>query len=150
MVAKKFKRDLPRETSYIFSDPKEAYDFYDYINTKYKLNDVDVGLNSPIQIEGKTYYFTYHETDIPNKTLNLPLIVADAALEKEGHPTLFENNYISRTGNWYLVLTVYDDDIKNCLLQNHPDHLKVLAYLNAMKAEYLRTSNYTEVLFDSK
>lgn len=150
MVAKKFKRSLPRETAYIFSDPKDANEFYNYINTKFKLQDLDVGYNSPVKIGDKTYYLTYHETEIPNKTLNLPLIVADAALEKEGYPSLFVNNHVRRKGNWYLVLTIYDEDIRNCLLKKHPDHQKVLAYLNEMKTEYLRTSNYMETLFETK
>lgn len=34
--AKKFKRKLPRETSFIFKDPKKDGEFYKYIKTKFK------------------------------------------------------------------------------------------------------------------
>ena len=34
MLAKRFKRQLPRDHAYIFKDPKEADEFYNYINTK--------------------------------------------------------------------------------------------------------------------
>ena len=34
MQAKKFQRKMPRETSFIFKDPKDAGEFYNYINKK--------------------------------------------------------------------------------------------------------------------
>ena len=36
-LAKRFKRDLPKRYGFIFEDPKEADDFYTFINTKYQL-----------------------------------------------------------------------------------------------------------------
>ena len=63
MDAKKNKRKLPRETSYIFEDPKDAYHFYDYINAKFRLNHLNVGMNTPFVIGGKTYYLTYNEAE---------------------------------------------------------------------------------------
>ena len=33
IVAKKFKRSLPKKHSYVFEDPKGADEFYNYINT---------------------------------------------------------------------------------------------------------------------
>lgn len=146
MVAKKFKRKLPRETSFIFEDPKDAYEFYDYINIKFQLEDIDVGYNVPFKIEGKTYYLSYNEAEIPNKTLNLPLVLIDAKRSSSGNDPLFEGDYVSRKGNWYLVLNVYDDNIKNCLLDNYPNKQRVVDYLEAMRNEYLNTSNYLQVL----
>lgn len=37
-VARKFKRGLPNQYAFIFEDPKEADEFYYYINDKFDLN----------------------------------------------------------------------------------------------------------------
>ncbi len=150
MVAKKFKRQLPRETSFIFEDPKDAYEFYDYINTKFQLKDLDVGLNTPFQIEGETFYLSYQEAEISDKTLNVPLVLIDAKRDGSGNSRLFEGQYVSRKGNWYLVLNVYDEALKNCLLEDHPYKDKVINYLENMRTEYVSTSNYLDVLFSAK
>ncbi len=59
MVAKKFQKKMPRETAFIFKDPKDPEEFYNYINKKYRLNDVDVGYNVPFQLHDETLYLTY-------------------------------------------------------------------------------------------
>ncbi len=146
MKAKKFKRHLPRETSFIFEDPKDANEFYDYINTKFELNHVDVGFNTQFQIDGNNYYLTYHEADIPNRTLNLIPLIVDLKRQSNGNEALFQDHYVSRKGNWYLVLSVYDDNLKNCLLDEHPNKTQVVAYLERMRNEYVTTHNYLQVL----
>lgn len=150
MLAKKFQKKMPRETSFIFKDPKDANEFYQYINKKYKLNNVDVGVNVPFQMEGQTLYLTYYEAERTDETFNLPLVVADEVLDNKAGVKIFENNYASRTGHWYLILTVYSEDIKNCLNDNHPLKEKTIQYLKELKAEYLATSNYEELLFTKK
>jgi len=150
MLAKKFKRKLPRETSFIFEDPKQAYEFYNYINTKFQLNDTNVGMNTPFEIEGKTYYLTYLEAEKITETINIPLALIDAKRENNGNSRLFEGSYSSRTGEWYLVLSIHDDNLKNCLLDDYPNKQRVVAYLEAMRQEYLNTSNYLDVYFAQK
>ncbi|MUU77313.1 hypothetical protein [Winogradskyella endarachnes] len=147
MLAKKFQKQMPRETSFIFNDPKDANEFYNYINKKYRLNNVDVGVNVPFQIEDQILYLTYYEAERTDETFNLPLVVADDILDNKTGIKIFENNYTSRTGHWYIILTVYDEDIKNCLKNNHPLKEKTIQYLRKLKAEYLATSNYEELLF---
>lgn len=150
MQAKKFKRKLPRETSFIFKDPKDADQFYYYINKKYNLNHKDVGLNTPFLLNGKTYYLTYHEVERTDKTANIGLALFDLVLEDKTGVKVFENNYSSRKGHWYLILTVYDDNVNNCLLNKHPDKSIIIQYLKDLKQEYITTHNYEELLLLTK
>lgn len=150
MQAKKFQRKMPRETSFIFKDSKDANEFYTYINKKYKLNDMDVGINTPFQIDGQTLYLSYHEAERTDETINIPLVVIDAKRESNGNSRLFEDNYSSRTGHWYILLTVYDDTITNCLKDKHLMKAKTIQYLKDLKQEYLSTQNYEALLLTKK
>ncbi|RED43469.1 hypothetical protein DFQ10_10567 [Winogradskyella eximia] len=147
MLAKKFQRKMPREMSFIF---KDANEFYQYINKKYQLNNIDVGINVPFQIDGQTLYLSYREAERTDKSINLPLVAIDAKRESNGNSPLFEDNYSSRTGHWYIILTVYDENIKNCLKDNHSLKAKTIQYLKNLKQEYLTTQNYEALLFTKK
>lgn len=148
--AKKFQKTLAKETSFIFKDPKDADEFYNYINTKYQLNHINVGTNSPVQINGETHYFTYHEVERTDESLMLPLVVTDLKRGSNGNDPLFEKHYTTRKGHWYIVITVYDENLKNCLLDKHPNKSEVLNYLKDLQQEYLKTHNYEELLFTKK
>ncbi|NRB82939.1 MAG: hypothetical protein HRU49_04070 [Winogradskyella sp.] len=150
MKAKKFQRKLPNETSYIFKDPKDANEFYNYLNTKYNLNHVNVGLNTTININNSTYNLTYHEVERTDEIANVGLVVTDLVLEEKTGLTAFENNYSSRTGHWYIIITVYDESLKNCLLEKHPKHKEIVSFLRELQQEYLRTYNYEELRFTKK
>ena len=146
MVAKKFKRKLPKQHAFIFEDPKDANEFYNYVNTKYELNHQDVEWNVPFKIKGETFYFTFYEVEIPNKTLNILPIFIDTALTNKDWEPIFEGNYVTRKGNWYLAITVTDYGFKDCL---KPDYIKrgdILKYLRTLRLEYLNSSNYLEAL----
>ncbi len=67
-----------------------------------------------------------------------------------GNSRLFEGNYATRTGHWYIILTIYDKDIKNCLVDKHPLKEKTIQYLKDLKQEYLTTQNYEELLLTKK
>jgi len=150
MDAKKFQRKMPSKTSFIFKDPKDANEFYQYINKKYRLNDNNVGFNVEFELEGLPVYLTYREVDRDDKTLNLGVIATDLAIKKSIGSTLLQDAYTSRKGHWYLILTVYDANKKNCLEDNHPLKAKTIQYLKALKQEYLTTHNYEELLFTKK
>ncbi len=150
MPAKKFQRKLSKEVSFIFPDPKNAEEFYTYINKKFGLNDTNAGVNVPITITDQTVYLFYIEVERQDKYINLPLVLIDAKRESNGNSKLFENNYTSRTGYWYITLTVYDKDIKNCLKDNHPAKVETIQYLKGLKQEYLTTQNYEELLLTKK
>lgn len=148
--ARKFQKKMPRETAFIFKDSKGADEFYNYINKKYRLNNVDVGINVPFEIEGETLYLSYYEANREDQTFNLPLVVTDEVLERKAGLKVFEDNYTSRTGHWYIVLTIFDKNINNCLRDKHHLKEKTTQYLKALKEEYLTTQNYEELLFTKK
>lgn len=145
MVAKKFKRKLPKLHAFIFEDPKDANEFYNYVNIKYELDHQNVEWNVPFEIDEKSFYFSFYEVEIQDKTLNLLPFLIDSALETE-EPVL-DGAYVSRKGNWYLALTVTDYDGNDCLKFNYTHREKILKFLRALQEEYLNTSNYLEALF---
>ena len=147
MIAKKFKRKLPKRNAFIFEDPKDANEFYNYVNTKYELNHQDVEWNVPFIVGGKPFYFSFHEVEILDKTVNIIPLVVDTALEKKGWDPMLEDAHVSRSGNWYLVITVSDDEIEDCLREGYEDRAAILKYLRYLRTEYLNTSNYLDVLF---
>ena len=57
------------------------------------------------------------------------------------------NSYTSREGQWYLVITVNDGDLKDALNKSsvHSDNL--LQFLRKMKQGDLSTVNYQETYF---
>ena len=146
MVAKKFKRKLPKRHAFIFEDPKDANEFYNYVNTKYELNHQDVEWNVPFEVDGKPFYFSFHEVEIPNKTLNILPIFVDLALKSGDSDPIFEDVYMSRKGNWYLAITVADTKMNDCLKENYVKREAIIKYLKTMRIEYLNTYNYLEAL----
>lgn len=146
MLAKKFKRKLPKRHAFIFEDPKDANEFYNYINTKYELNHQDVEWNVPFDVDGELFYFSFYEVEIPDKTLNLLPIFIDAALKSRDSDPILEDAYMSRNGNWYLAITVADNEMNDCLKENYVKREAILKYLKAMRLEYLNTNNYLEAL----
>ncbi len=147
MLGKKFKRHLPKRYAFIFEDPKNANEFYYYIDTKYQLYGQNVQYNVPFEIDGKEYYFSFHEVEIPDKTINLVPIVTDKLLEKNGFSPVLDKFETSRQGSWYIAITVADGGINDCLNPRHPTREKVLAYLRNMHREYLNTHDYVGLLF---
>ncbi|NKI31220.1 hypothetical protein [Croceivirga thetidis] len=145
---KKFKKSLPQKTMFVFEDPKDEGHFYNYINTKFKLDDYRVDVDVPFQIENKEYYFAYYEVEIPTKTLNLLPIVIDGILEStETNDAVFSDAYSSRKGYWYIAIEVYDQEENDCLNDNSLIRKPMMEYLRELKQEYLSTHNYNEVVF---
>jgi hypothetical protein len=146
-TARKFKRKLPKVTSFIFNDPKDEDEFYDYLNAKFELNHINVGINTPFELNSKTYYLSFSETERETKTVNLPFIIADAKRESNGNSKLFEDSYTTRKGKWYILLTVYDSELTNCLNENYLTRNEITQYLEALRKEYISTQNYLELKF---
>jgi hypothetical protein len=147
MIGKKFKRSLPKHYSFIFNDPKDADEFYNFINMKFDLKHKDVQWNVPFFIDGKEYFLSFHETNIPTKTVNLIPIAIDAKRQSNGNNALLEEIHVSRVGSWYLALTVFDSDIKDCLKPEYESRDKVIDYLKELKDEYLTTHDYIQALW---
>ena len=150
---KRFKKGLPKKTTFVFEDPKDHGDFYDYVNTKYQLNDDFVDVEVPFEIDGETFYFSFYEVIKKSKALFLLPLATDVALHAatnadDFEPTVANNdNTILEGTSFYIVMEVYSDHEKDCLHHNSLNNQKVLAYLQGLKTEYLNTDNYNEVLF---
>lgn len=149
-TGKKFKRQLPKDNAFVFEDPKEANEFYNFINTKYSLNHQTVEYNVPINVEGEEFFLSFYETEISDKSINLIPFFANAALENKGVSPVFNDPQVNRKGNWYLALFVYDADMKDCLNSNYPYRIAILNHLKAIKKEYLNTNNYLEAMMKMK
>ncbi|WP_425235139.1 hypothetical protein [Ulvibacterium sp.] len=144
---KKFKRGLPKREMFIFEDPKNANQFYDYINIKFGLDDTNVYDDVPFKIAGQQYFFSFYEVEIPTKTINLIPVVIDGLLDSADIDPVLEDAYASRIGNWYIAIEVYADFEQDCLQEDSLSREAVLKYLRTIKQEYLSTYNYNEVVF---
>ena len=143
--AKKFVKNLPKQYSYVFNDPKDANEFYYYVNAKYQLDYDTFSGNVPVIINGKACFLTFYEVNKETKTVNLVPMFIDAALEEKGHSPFLEDTYVARAGKWYLALTVTDEKLKDCLNPSHPNFNAVEKYVSHVKNEYLTTTHYIEV-----
>ena len=144
---KKFKRSLPKKTVYVFEDPKEAEEFYKYINIKFDLEDYYVDVDVPFYIDGNKYAFSFYEVEIPDKTLNLVPFVADVILSRADMNPVFEDVHESRKGNFYIAIEVFDALGNDMLAQESPSKTKIIQFLSELKHQYLNTHNYNEVVF---
>ncbi len=144
---KKFVKVFKSQQVFAFNDPKEANEFYTYINEKYQLvYDDDTG-NVPVQIAQNTMYLTFYEVEKATKTYNLLPVLADKALETANIGPVLENQYSSRKGHWYIVMTLTDSEYQDVLQEDHPHHESAVSYLQSLRQEYLITAQYNELQF---
>lgn len=145
--AKRFKRNLPRGYGFVFEDPKDADEFYNFINMKFDLGHIDVEFNVPFTIDTKTYYLSFHERERVTKTINLLPILVDAKIESNGYDPLLETLHTSRNGYWYLILIVLDSEMNDGLSPDYNNRDAIIHYLKNLQEEYLTTQNYLESYF---
>lgn len=142
---KKFKRKLPKQHVYVFEDPKDANEFYTYINAKYKIDYDDAGGNVPITINQKKYYLTFYEVERNTQTVNLIPMIVEGILEEKGYNANLEDFHFSRSGAWYIALTVSDEELNDNLRDDDPQYKQIIKHLDNLRNEYLATANYMEV-----
>ncbi len=145
-IAKRFKRHLPKQYALIFKDPKDADEFYYFINTKYELNHETVEDNVPFTIDGEGYSFSFYEVEKITKTINLIPILIDAKRQSNDNEPLLEEAHTSRKGYWYIVLMATDKEINDGLAPDYKNRKKVIKYLRDLRIEYLNTNNYLEAM----
>ena len=149
---KKFRKGLPQKTLFVFEDPKNDGDFYNYINTKFQLDDYYVDIEGPFELDGGTFNFSFYEVAIEDKTLNLVPLAVDVFVsaavgdDEVGTYVANEENTLARKGNWYIAIEVFSDGTKDCLHETNGSRDVVLTYLRELKKEYLATHNYNELV----
>lgn len=141
-IGKKFKRSLPNQYVYIFEDPKNANEFYHFINAKFDLNFDLVDANVPFIVNKSEYALSFYEIEKVDRSINLLPLAIDAALTAEDGPPIFDALYTSRNGHWYLALTVIDQDLNDCLAPGYHKRDVLVRYLRALREEYLTTTDY--------
>lgn len=144
-----FSKELPPVPMFVFEDPKDAYDFYDYVNVKYDMRDKEVGFNVPVEITGDTLYLTYYEIERETQKVNILGRVTNEVIKKtldsdEGLESIARDQ---RTGTWYIGITARDEMWSSALNESHALSESVINYLEEMRQEYLRTHNYNELRF---
>jgi len=150
---KRFRNGLPKKTVFVFEDPKDEAEFYNYIDTKYQLNDYYVDVEVPFQIDDEPYFLSFYEVMIEDKSLDLtPLataILMSVALGDDdvGGYVSDDAEPLRRKGNWYIAIEVFSEAEEDCLSESYRNREKVLAYLRDLKKEYLNTDSYNELLF---
>ena len=150
MQGKKFHRFLPKQYIYVFNDPKDANEFYYYINAKFDIDYDILGGNIPLKIGDNDYLISFYEIDRDSKIINLLPLVVDMALESHGQDPIYGGVEVHRTGYWYIALTVNDHNFGDMLEPNNPEYNKVLGYLDSLRREYLFTANYLEVFLKNQ
>ena len=146
-LAKRFKRDLPKQHGFIFEDPKEADEFYTFINTKYQLPGINRKI--PLWIDSKPYIMNVYERRRTTRTLNFIPILIDVALldENRGVPGFFNSFYTTRNEKWFIIITLTDLNRQDALMPNHEKRNANLVFLCSLQKEYLNTVNYMEAYF---
>lgn len=145
--SKKLVRKAPLKFAYGFNDPKDANEFYNFINMKYARNHDQVDGNVPVSIDNRSYFLSFYETEKSTKTVNLIPIVVDGILENNDIDPMLTDAHVSRKGNWYITITIADAGLKDALHPNYRERSKVKKYLKALHQEYLSTQNYNSLLF---
>lgn len=143
---KKFKRSLPKQHAFVFTDPKDADEFYYYLNAKFTLDPEGLGNNIPIMIDNRRYFLSFYETEKSTQTLNLLPLAIDATLVANDSEPILDEIYTSRTGNWYIALTISDIGHQDALNPEYRDVQKITSYVTQLHKEYLTTQNYSALL----
>lgn len=146
VLAKKFKRHLPKKYTYVFEDSKDAAEFYNYINTVYELNHVNVEDNVTFTIEGKPFYFSFYEVERITKTINPIPVLIDGALQDKGVDPMLQNSYTSRIGYWYIAITVTDENLEDCLKPDYIYKSEIIKYLDNLRETYFISDDYKDTL----
>lgn len=147
MEAKKFKRKLPNQYAYIFTDPKDANEFYYYLSSKYPPNQLgDSEGNVPVTINDNNYYISFFETEKKSRVVNLLPAIANEVMRENNIAIELDEPPIVRDGTWYIALTVSNKNFDDALSPSHKHQKEVLSYIKILHDEYLNTHNYNSLI----
>ena len=146
LKAKKFKSDLPGLNALVFKDTGEEYEFYRFLQKRLDLEQEGPLENIPVTLNEKTYYLSYYEREKATRTFNLLPVFIDALLEDNEIDPVMEENYTSRFGTWYIILTVTDDDGTDCLSEAYGERLLVVNFLRVLYHEYMNPLKELQVM----
>ena len=144
--AKKFNNKLPKTNAFVFKDPKKTGEIHKFIHAKFNsVKELDNYYS--FNLNGITHAITFYEVEKETKTVNLIPIIADVSRKSNNKDSLLEDFYISRkSDNWYVAITVSNEESSDCLSNEYANKKEIEKYLEAMKNDYLNTSNYIETL----
>jgi hypothetical protein len=142
-IGKKFKKGLPDHYTYIFNDPKEVNEFYNYINIKYDLKQTMVDDRVPVWIDKRLYYLSFYEVGKSTTIINLAGMLIDETMERENIPLrVGEKNHVLGKDHWYIALEVLDYENNDAINPKHENNTVIVKYLKDMRQQYLTTFNY--------
>lgn len=148
--AKKFKRRLPNQYAYIFTDPKDANDFYYFISYRFPPNEEgDSEANVPIIVDNHPYYISFYETEKKSRIVNLLPSIANELLSQQNIPITLEEPPIVRDGTWYIALIITDEHYNDALSPKHFHQKELLEFAKTLQNQYLSTRNYESLLLQN-
>lgn len=147
MKTRRFIRQLPQQHAFVFQDSKAPDAFYQFFNITFSSLSQWTDANLPISVNGASYFFSFYGVEKITKTIHLfPFIVA-TALEEKGVPRFFEGFYTRHQPHAYIVITVQNEALEDCLEPRHPAREYLVDFLATVRKEYLVTNNYIDQLF---
>lgn len=135
VVAKKFKSDLPKRHAFVFEDRNDTEIFMQFIYWKFGRIDMDLKEDIPFDVDGQTYYMTFYERPRESASLNLLPLLIDGEV-------MGEELYDSDGEYWYILITVTDSELRDCLNPAYPDQKKVIYALSQLKEAYMNSDIY--------
>ena len=144
---KRFLKVLPLRYCFVFKDPKEAKEFYQFINIKLADDLEWRAINLPFQLSGTNFYLSLYEVERSTKLFNVWPLLIDEKLKEKGNDPLLSEYYKSRIGQWYILLTVHDNTLIDALHPQYPQRNELIYFLEALRKEYLSTNNYMDQFF---
>ena len=147
MKTRRFIRQLPQQHAFVFQDTKVPDAFYQFFNIRFSSLSQWTNENLPINVKGASYFFSFYGVEKTTKTFNLFPFIVDTILEEKGDFRFFERFYTRYRPHAYIVITVRNETLEDCLEPRHPARESLVEFLEAMRKDYLMTNNYIDQLF---
>ena len=150
---KRFHKQLPKQELFIFNDPKNEDEFFQFLSAKYGAETLETEYYIPFKLNSITYFLSYYEVARNSKTLNFAPILIDAARngsKKKRKPILEDIYTTKRDDIWYIAISITSTKSADCLNVLYNKQPEVVQYLKKLKHEYLNTHNYEQTKFNNQ